>query len=200
MSDSEELNFPLQWPPTPSPPGRLLRKSTCGKKKVPCPERDLKLEVNPFEEMSQETGKPYGIVPKEGTWSPSPQTLEYVVTGLSVRSAKTTMFQLLSNVIALFTGAKLELENLAELGKKPEIWLTLKIRGPNSGVDTVVKQVLLSMNFEETLTSHICSDGLTGIQSAWRSKEARFHSALRNFGSRLTSIQNSGIPILIKKR
>jgi len=72
--------------------------------------------------------------------------------------------------LLMFSGDQLVLERVEEPGTRPEWMLTLKIREPNGGADTVVRKTLLSMNLEEVLISPICSDGLTGIRSLWKQK------------------------------
>jgi len=55
-------------------------------------------------------------------------------------------------------------------GLKPEWKLIVKTQEQNSGVVTVLKNMLLSTNFVEVSTLLTSSAGLIVIQSVWRSK------------------------------
>lgn len=68
-------------------------------------------------------------------------------------------------------GDVLALENLAGPGQRPGWMLTLKTRDQNSGTDIVVRNTLLSMNFEEVSTWPIYLGGWTDTRSLWRSKD-----------------------------
>lgn len=60
--------------------------------------------------------------------------------------------------------------NQEEHGQRQDWMLTLKIQDPNSGMGTVIKNMLLLTNFEETSRCPIYFDGLIGTHVLWRSK------------------------------
>lgn len=95
---------------------------------------------------------------------------EYKVTGLSEQSWQTLRNQLEWSELVTCSGAKLALASRGELGKRLAWTLTLKIPAPSSGVDIVIKKMLLSMNLEEGLISRTCSGGLIVTRSSWKSK------------------------------
>ena len=68
-------------------------------------------------------------------------------------------------------GERQVLENLDVLGTKPVWRLTVKIPAQSFGMVTKMRNILLSMSFEEGLTYPICLDGWTDIRSEWKLRE-----------------------------
>lgn len=95
----------------------------------------------------------------------------------------------------MFTGVQLVQESLGELGTLPVVTLTLRIPYPSSGVVTLVKNMLLLMNFVEASRFLMFSDGWTDIQSTWRLKARPCPCEQPSCGSQAMSDLNSGIQI-----
>ena len=95
---------------------------------------------------------------------------EFKVIGLCEQSVLTLQSRLEWSELAKFTGVELGLESHGELGKRQAWTLMLKIQTRSFGVGTVARELLSSMNFEEESMCLTSSDGLTVIQSTWKSK------------------------------
>jgi len=81
-------------------------------------------------------------------------------------------------------------------GPKQGPTLTLKILGPNFGMATAVKQMLLLTNTVDQLTSRTCSAGWTNIRFALKLKEALQYLTRVTSGSLLTCTPEIGTPSL----
>ena len=95
---------------------------------------------------------------------------EFKVIGLCEQSVLTLQSRLEWSELAKFTGVELGLGSHGELGKRQAWTLMLKIQTRSFGVGTVARELLSSMNFEEESMCLTSSDGLTVIQSTWKSK------------------------------
>lgn len=93
----------------------------------------------------------------------------------------------------LSSGVQLEQESLVGLGVKPEWTLTVKIRCPSFGADTELRDMLLSMSFEEESRSVMYFGGSIDILSTWKLKDQVFHCLPKKFGSLQTCILDNGI-------
>jgi len=150
---------------------------------------------------AQETGRSNGYWQSLGTWNNAIRQYEFCITDPCVQFLVTMQSQLLSYVQQKSIGVQLELGNLDEHGMKQDCWsLTLRIPGPSFGVATEVRQMLLSMNFEEVSTYPISLDGLTDIQSEWNSKDHLPVYVPKDSGSRATFIPESGIQSWTKRQ
>lgn len=131
------------------------------------------------------TGTQYGPPPSPELLVPCQVKYEYVIT--ATLDVLDQIIWRLEHFFArsLFTGARVELENLAEPGMKAEWMLILSVRDPNSGMDTQIKRLLSAMNFVVGSTSLISSDGATGIRYELKLKDRRDHWWL----SELSSLQ-----------
>lgn len=112
----------------------------------------------------------------------SPVTFTFVTIRISTASGLMLSNQFLLNELALSTGARLVLAKAIVLGRKRVPMLTVKIHAPNFGVATQVKNMLLSMNFVELLTSHTCYVSQTNIRSVWKPRVRQDLSQLIRFG------------------
>ncbi|QGH72922.1 MAG: putative replication-associated protein [CRESS virus sp. cta0f7] len=132
-------------------------------------------EVDPFAETSRLTGTQYGPPPSPELLAPSRVRFEYLITA-TLDVLDPIIWRLEQYFVrSAFTGARVELANLAEPGMKAEWMLTASVLDPSSGMDTQIRRLLSSMNFVVESTSLISSDGVTGIQYALKSKDRRDH-------------------------
>ena len=143
-------------------------------------------------ETTQNIGRKYGTPPKSEIMTTYHTMLEFRITGPCEQSVLTTHNLLLWNDLVWSSGARLALENLDELGKKPELTLTLKIPEANSSVVMTVKSILSLMNFVEVSTSDTCLDGLIVTQSLWKSRDQALYLKQLRSGSPVTSIHHAG--------
>lgn len=159
-------------------------KLTAGKMTLQS-EADLKLEQNPFVETRNLIGRVSGKLQNGARSSKSPQTFEWLITGPYAQLVHTTLQ--LNQFAKPFTtsGGQLTLENRTERGQKPGWMLTAKTRDPSGGMVTKVNEMLLWMNFEEELISHISSGGSTGILLLWKSKVPLLPSSVPISGSQV---------------
>lgn len=122
-----------------------------------------------------------------------PQMSLFAITIPSKELLQIILFQLQWSALAMSIGAGLELERVEKPGMKAVWILILKIQELNGGAATDLKKLLLLMNFEGPLTSHICFDGWTVTQYQWKLKVDRFLSMPKQFTSPPTKIRECGI-------
>lgn len=154
-------------------------KLTAGKMTLQS-EADSSSEQNPFVLTKKQIGKLSGknnliiegSTQLKASSSVSPQLFEWRIIGPYAQLVHTILL-LTQFEIKKFTtsGGQLTLGSHTGHGLKQEWMLIAKIRGPSGGMVTKVNEMLLWMNFEEELISHISSAGLTGIQLLWKSKD-----------------------------
>lgn len=132
------------------------------------------------------------------TLTPSPQMFIYGIIMDSKESLKTMYDRLLWSEPVQYFGAQLEQAKVTAPGKKPVFKLTLRIRLRNGGMDTEIKNMLSSMNFEELSTSRMYLDGSTSILSRWKLKVVKPPCVLPSFGSLQISTQSIGTQTLIR--
>lgn len=132
-------------------------------------------EVDLFVETSRLTGTQYGPPPSPELLAPSRVKLEYLI--METLDGLDPIIWRLEQYFArsAFTGARVELANLAEPGMKAEWMLTVSVLDPSSGMDTQIRRLLSSMNFVVGSTSLISSDGVTGIRYVLKSKVRQDH-------------------------
>jgi len=147
------------------------QKNMSGKTRLPSMELDLNWGEDLYNEIEQMTGMQSENQPRKGEWKISPVTFMFDITFHSELLLRTVLRQILWREPVMFSGDLLELERVEEPGKRQEWRLTLRIREPNGGVVTRVRRMLSLMNLEEELTSPICYDGLTVIQSVWKRRD-----------------------------
>jgi hypothetical protein len=94
---------------------------------------------------------------------------------------------------AEFSGAELALERVEGRGRKPAWMLIVRIQDRSGGAATVVKNMLLSMNFEEESMSRTCSVGWIDIRYLWKPKDLPDHWWQSEFGLPVISILETGI-------
>lgn len=109
------------------------------------------LELNPFVETQEQTGKPYGPPPSPEIWNPSQPMSVWFLTGLSGPSPRTS--PLVEECYEQFScfGVLRAVANLTVHGMKQELTLILSVQDPSSGMGTRINNMLWSMNFEEVL-------------------------------------------------
>ena len=117
---------------------------------------------------------------------------ECVVTTNCLASLATMHDQLHWSELVQFSGARLAPERVDELGKKLESMPTLKIRELSGSMVTVVKKMLLSMNFVEVSIFPTSYGGSTAIRSLWKKKVLKCRCKQQSFGSRPIFLQNNG--------
>lgn len=141
------------------------------------------LELNPFEETRKSIGKLSTKMQSKAISSQSRQTFEWLITGPYAQLVHTIL--LLNQFEKKFTtsGGQLTLESRTGLGTKQVWMLSARIRDPSGGMVTKVNEMLLWMNFEEELISHISSDGSTGILLLWKTKVQHLPSTATSSGS-----------------
>jgi len=146
---------------------------------------------NPFVETAVPTGSTYGPPPSPEISIPSLQTFEWFLIGpfevLGRTSWRLGIYLLTIGLLFekySYFGAERVLENREEPGTKPGWTLIVRIPGPNSGMDTRVRKVLLSMNFEEESMLPIYCGGVIGIRSVWKLKDPADHWRLKESGLR----------------
>lgn len=188
-------------PSTPKCQDQPLLVNTFGKKKRESKGRVSKLEQYLTTATKKETGMQSGSVPSPEICLPYQQLYEFrgklvinLVTAPSEQLLQTLQNQLEWSELAKYSGVLLERASRGELGKKQEMMLTVKTRGPNSGAATLVRQMLCSMNFEEELMSRTCSVGSIDILSLWKSKDPVYHWSPIRSGSPPTYIPEIGTP------
>lgn len=119
---------------------------------------------------------------------------EYKVIGLSRSSLQTTLDLLELNESFRSTGVGVEAESHGVLGLKLVNSLILRTLEPSSGVDTLVRKTLSSMNFEEVSILPMSCVGQMFIQSLWKLKEPPAYSPPRTSGLPPTFHPSNGIP------
>nr|WPR18673.1 MAG: hypothetical protein [Chemarfal virus 174] len=166
----EELNKYLEKKSMPNSPSPKLPITMCGKTRPEWMAHLLNLEPSPFEETPKRIGSPCGPPPSPETWKPSPHIHEYCVLGqfYQLQVILTSLLQL--NEAYKFIGVELERAKVSAPGKSQEWELTVRTQEVSSGLDTEVKTLLSSMNFEAELTYPTSSDGQIVIRSWWNSK------------------------------
>jgi len=163
-----------------------------GRMTPPSQELGLNLEQNPSIEAQIRIGKPLEVVPNQVTLTQSqPMYMLDVITN-SEGSGQIILDLLQLNEKYLCSGVSLAVASLEGPGQR-QVWThSLKIQTASSGMGTVVKSMLLLMNFVELSTFHICSDGSTDIQLSLKLKEARLYLEQRRSGLLPISILESG--------
>jgi len=142
----------------------------------------LNLGPDPSNETTLMIGSASGSWPLPVILDASPLKFEFKVIELSGQSALTIQNQLEWSDLATCTGVELGVESLGVLGKR-QVWtLMLKIQTQSFGVGTMARNMLSLMNLEEESMCLTSSDGLTAIQSVWKSKDPQFHWPRANTG------------------
>nr|WAE43114.1 MAG: replication associated protein [Cressdnaviricota sp.] len=164
-------------------------------KKTPELETPLNLESSQFVETLPLIGSPYGPPPSPEILKTYLHQSEYRIIMPCGPSAPIMLsVQHLKEQFMSF-GEVLVLANQDVLGMKRELAVTLKIPNQSFGTATVVKKMLLSMNFEEQLMWRTSSDGLIVTQSLWSLKGHPAPYWQLVSGSPVTSIPVCGIRI-----
>lgn len=184
---------------TASSPILVPRPSTSGKKLPDNLVPSSSWESSQSEEMSQQTGTQSTSQQSEASSTTYQPKYEYAIVGISSSSIRSICSQFLNHVKLWYTGAQLVLENQEGPGMKLEFQLTLKTLCQNSGRDIEIRNMLSSMNLEETLQSPTRYGGSIATVSYWKLKAAQRRPSSLTFGSQATSIQESGIPTLTKQ-
>lgn len=185
--------------PTTSLPDLMQLKPMSGKKRQELANH-LNLERSLLKEILPPTGSKSEISPKKETLTKYRQTYLFVVILPCVESVQIIFSQLRWSAMPLFTGVQLELVSRIEHGTTEEIIHTIKIHAPNSGMATLIKQQLSSMNLGVQSTSAISLDGSIVIQSEWKLKDLRKSCLQHNSTLPATSTQTDGIQTLTPKR
>lgn len=146
-------------------------------------------------DQSNVTGNGSGISPQEEIFQLSLLRSEFKVIGPSVQSLQTLLNQLEWNEVVKSSGVAVELASRGVLGVKLVPMLILRILEPSFGVDTEIRSVLSSMNFEEVSMSDTFSDGWTATLSLWRSKDPPPYSGRQDIGLPPIYPQRPGTPI-----
>lgn len=167
-------------------------KTTFGKRLLESLEPSSNSELDRSSVTEKPTGTKSGSQQSPEILAAFPRTCAYVVTLHCEQSARSFYYQLALSELVRSTGAGVELASLEKLGKEPVWTVTLKILEPSSGVGTMVKSMLSSMNLEEALTLPICSDGWIDTQFELRSKALVCPCVLGHSGSLVTHIQQPG--------
>lgn len=131
----------------------------------------------------------------KGTWTRFPTMFIFDIMVTSSESEAITPHLYLWLGRCSFIGARLELVNRKNRGKKRDLTHIAKILAPNFGVGTEVRRLLSSTNFVEESMSPTCYGGRIVIRSTWRLKEVPFHFVLRRSGSPQTSTLARGTPM-----
>jgi hypothetical protein len=134
-----------------------------GKKTPVLPERSSSLEHLQFDAMQQLTGMPSDKLLSWATFEKYHPTYTFAVTINCEELAKTIYRQLQLNARQLCSGVVLGLESRVVLGQKQAWTLFLKTRSQSFGTVTVVRKMLLLMNFEELSVFPIYSVGWIAI-------------------------------------
>lgn len=183
--------------PTTSLPDQVQLKPMSGKKKQELANH-LNLERSLLKETPPPTGKKFEILPNKETLTTFPPTYSFVVILHCVESVRIIFNQLRWSALPLFTGVRLALESHIVHGLKEELIHTIKIHVPNSGMATLIRQQLYSMNLEVRSTSPTSCDGLTSIQSVWKLKDLPKYSWPPSSTLPATSTQTDGTPTSMK--
>lgn len=172
-----------------------LRQATTmsGKKILPSKGLDSNLVRSQLRETVKGIGNRFGRRPKVETSLQFPPTLELSLTVPSVQLPLTTANLLEWLGRYMYFGEVLVLASRVGPGMKLEKKLIVRIHEPSSGMVIKIKQMLLSMNFEEELMSHTCYVGLTDIRSGWKLRDPRDRWLQAKSGSQATSILGYGI-------
>lgn len=185
LRTNEEENgskTPSGLQPTASCPGAPRQKNTCGRRTPESPTPSSSLGRNPLKETQKKTGKQYGNLQRRDGMKKWIRRYEWYIIELSEPSLVTIRNQLEWSELATFSGVELAVVSHAELGKKREWTLTLNVPCQNSGVATVAKKTLSSMNFVEVSRSATCSDGLIDIQSTLKLRDQAFPWQQKTYG------------------
>lgn len=155
----------------------------CGKKTPELTELSLNLDPSLSESIQRPTGSKFGPPPSPVSSWLFPRIVEFQVT------VRYEVFDLIMTRLSLwresvmYSGDQLGLVKVAVHGRKLEWKLTVRIPELSFGAVTSLKEMLLSMNFEEESTFHTCCAGSIVIRSVWKLKEALCRSVLTSFGS-----------------
>ena len=153
----------------PRSPEAQRPPSMCGRKTPGSPTPSSSSESVYQAERSPRLGSHLGRWPLPVTLEPSAQIR--VQSYRTLRAIGADFAKPVGMVeLAKFTGVELGLGSHGELGKRQAWTLMLKIQTRSFGVGTVARELLSSMNFEEESMCLTSSDGLTVIQSTWKSK------------------------------
>lgn len=169
-----------------SPPDLMQPTSTYGRKTPEWMEHNFNGEPSPSNETAKQTGTPSEHLPGQENLRGSHQTYMFVAITNSAQLAKIIYDQLVWNELSTYSGVRLELGSHAVHGRKPDFRVIVRILGPSGGTATAVRKMLSSMNFGESLTSVISSDGLTVIHAEWREKVDHWFFQPEYFGLRQT--------------
>lgn len=149
--------------------------------------------------MKKQTGMTSGKKRKVGTSKEYPVIFDFDIT-VPYDQSHQTMLDLLGLIDSVpSSGVKLELESRIKHSLKREMERTLRVLQLSSGMATKVKNMLLSMNFEEQSVSSTFYDGQINILAWWKSKDQLRHCELQRFGSPAISPSKSGTKDLMKK-
>jgi len=132
--------------------------------------------IDHLKEIVPPIGSQFGPPPSPEIYLPSSRMSVYAITGPFVQSRRIMRQLLRLSEQLMYTGVSLVPASPDRRGLWEEWTLIVKIPGQNFGVDTVIKGLLLSMNFEEVLISLISCDGQTATQYKWRLKVQAGHS------------------------
>jgi len=179
--------------PTMNLPDLKQQKTTSGKRSLESVNH-LNLEKNHSKETIPQTGKKSELLLNLEHLTRSQQIFLFVVTLHSAESVQTIFNQLRWIDQQLFTGAQLELASRIGLGNKEAITHTIKIRAPNFGMATLIKNALSSMNFAVQSISPISLDGLIVTQCVLKLKVPPKSFKQNDSSSRLISTLIDGIP------
>lgn len=160
-------------------------------------DRVLSLDLSPLDETMPRIGPSFGTLLQEAISMRLTHKSVFVITTTSDEFIQTLLDLLVSSETSSFTGVKVEPARRDKLGKT-EVWrLILKIHGPNFGMATLIRKLLLSTNLEEVSTLDISSDGsTTGILFLLKSKEVVDPYWPKPSSLLQTYLQESGIPDL----
>lgn len=188
-----ELRESLESPVTPSSPEVRQQMNMSGRSPLQSPIPDSSSDTNPFVEIPRRIGRVFGRPQSEETYWRLPHRFEYKVIGPYALLQQILKSLLESLELALYSGVELVPASRVELGTRREWMLILKIPALSSGAVTSLKQMLLSMNFEEESTLRICSGGWIVIRSEWKLKVAHDLFLPQISGSPQTWIPENGI-------
>jgi len=157
--------------PPPSP--------TSGRTRLPSLEHGLSWEHGPYEETVLATGNLFENMqlPVSCEFNVKEISELYRPTSMldTISDSKESLLIMLSRLRCcenvLYSGVLRAQEKAARLGTMPGPVHMVKIHALSGGAVTVVKKILLSMNFVETSISPICSGGLIVTRSRWRLKD-----------------------------
>ena len=172
-----------------------------GKMTLPSSEPDLNSEPKLCGATSPLTGMPSAPPPSPEILLPSRVISSFVIIlpfrgeiFLILEYLRTILYQLRSCVPAMSTGVVQVLARVDVPGRKREWTLTLRIQGLSGGVDTEIRNTLLSMSFVVLSTLPTSCGGSTGIRYLLRLKGEADLFEQRSFGLHPMWIPAYGIP------